>query len=97
MRRRMSAAEIEEWRAYYDLEPFGEWRADLRHAHQMALQTNIHRDTKKHPKPFEAKDFMFEFEPPSSQPKQTTQQMLEAARMLTAAFGAKDTRPVEEP
>lgn len=36
----MSSREYAEWRAYYDLEPFGERRADLRSATVCAVTAN---------------------------------------------------------
>ncbi len=44
------------------VEPFGEMRDDLRMANQMALLANVNRNSKKTPKAFTAKDFMFDFE-----------------------------------
>lgn len=44
------------------LEPFGEGRADLRMASQMALLANTNRNKKKKPTAYTAKDFMFDFE-----------------------------------
>lgn len=32
-----------EWLAYWQLEPFGEWRADLRSAHEIASNANLWR------------------------------------------------------
>ena len=44
---RMDHDEFMHWRAFYRREPWGEWRADLRSADQMALLANINRDPKK--------------------------------------------------
>jgi hypothetical protein len=52
MLRNMSARHFIEWQLYYDLEPFGEERADLRSAQVVQTFINLHRDTEKHPKPF---------------------------------------------
>lgn len=58
----MSYAEFVDWMAYYELDPFGEERADLRNAMAMALTANVNRDAKKQRKPFSATDFMPKFE-----------------------------------
>lgn len=39
----MSAAEFDEWRAFYRLEPFGEWRADHRAGLIAATMFNMNR------------------------------------------------------
>ena len=53
----ISYAEFLEWQEYFSIEPFGEFSADLRHGHHLALLANINRDTKKVKKPYDAKDF----------------------------------------
>jgi hypothetical protein len=54
----ISYEELALWGVYYSIEPFGEWRADVRSAQLAALTANINRDRKKRPQPFEIKDFM---------------------------------------
>lgn len=44
--------------AYYQLEPWGEWRADFRIAQLCALIANTNRDPKKRAKAYEASEFM---------------------------------------
>lgn len=46
------------WGSYYEAEPWGEWRADVRSAQIAAILANSNRDVKKHPQAFELKDFM---------------------------------------
>lgn len=62
----MSSREFAEWLAYYNLEPFGEVRADLRMATLAALIANANRDARKRKEPYTPRDFMltFEDEPP---------------------------------
>lgn len=43
---------------YYEVEPFGEWRADVRTAQLAAILANTNRDPKKRASPYEIKDFM---------------------------------------
>ena len=40
--REISSLEFTEWQAYFELEPFGEGVADLRHGVATALQANVH-------------------------------------------------------
>jgi hypothetical protein len=57
-KRGLSAKQINEWYAYMNVEPFGEFRSELRHGQQMAMNANINRDSKTKPEPFNSLDFM---------------------------------------
>lgn len=59
----MSSSQFLEWMAYAAIEPFGEFRNELRHGQQMALAANINRDAKK-TQPFKPVDFMNFIEQP---------------------------------
>jgi len=48
--------------AYCKVEPFGEYRQDLRFAKLWCLLANAHRDRQQQPTPFMVKDFMDMFE-----------------------------------
>lgn len=61
LQQRMGAAEFAAWLAFYQIEPFGEFRADMRSALVATLTANAHRNAKKKREPFELSDFMFEF------------------------------------
>jgi len=84
----MSSYEFSEWMAYYNLEPFGEERADLRMAMLASLIANVNRDKKRRPNPFLPKDFMPKFE----HEEQTPDQQLAFVEALNAMFGGKDLR-----
>lgn len=56
--RLLSARQLREWMDYYQLEPFGEWREELRHGQRQALLANINRDPEKRKEPFDEHDFM---------------------------------------
>ena len=58
----ITSVQLTEWMAYYSLEPWGEWRADLRMARIAALLANINRDTERKPEPYTEEDFMLEFD-----------------------------------
>ena len=58
----MSSREFAEWWAYYQLDPFGPERADLRNAALMALIAEMFRDPKKRGNPFTPEDFMPSFD-----------------------------------
>lgn len=51
---------LSEWMAYFEIEPFGEERGDLRMGILAALIANINRDPKR-ARSFEPKDFMPKF------------------------------------
>jgi hypothetical protein len=54
----MSAAEFDEWQAYYTLEPFGEYPANYRAGIVSSVIANVNRDGTKHPEPYKASDFI---------------------------------------
>jgi hypothetical protein len=54
----MSSSIFQEWQLYDRIEPFGEFRAELRHGAQMAMTANLNRDSKVRPEPFKSIDFM---------------------------------------
>lgn len=45
--------------AYYEIEPFGELIADMRHGGGMALMANINRDSTARAEPYRADDFIY--------------------------------------
>jgi len=55
----ISSTEFTEWMAFYELEPFGDIIADLRHGTAAALLANINRDSKSRPEQYTAEDFIF--------------------------------------
>lgn len=77
----MSAKEYNEWIADYQIEPFGELRADLRAG--TIVKSNLMPHSKKD---IELKDCMLNFEPPK---KQTWQDMSRLLKNYTAAIGGK--------
>lgn len=54
----MSAQEYDDWWAYYQVEPFGEERGDLRAGIIASTLANIHRDPKRRPEGYKPLDFM---------------------------------------
>lgn len=61
MLREMSWPQFYMWTKYYELEPFGEERADLRVATTTAAIYNVNRDTSRRPEPYEARDVVLRF------------------------------------
>ncbi len=55
----ISSAEFTEWQAFYELEPFGDIVADLRHGSATSVLANINRNPDARPEPFRAEDFIF--------------------------------------
>ncbi len=82
----MSCRTFLEWQQYYSIEPFGEFRAELRHGQQMALAANINRNSEKRPDPFDAIDFMNYVDKPEVVEREMTTEELEA--YATSVFGA---------
>ncbi len=56
--REIDSAEFAEWMAYYQIEPFGEMVADIRHGLACALLANVNRDRKAQPTPYTPEDFI---------------------------------------
>ena len=90
---RMSSAEITEWLAFYQLEPFGPERGDLRAGIVAATVANVNRDAKKQKKPYSAQDFMPKFKGGAGEkgPK-TPEQLRRKWEMVVAAFGGQDRK-----
>lgn len=86
MQQKISSREFTEWIAYYQLEPFGEERADLRMGIIASLIANSNRDPKKRKKPFEPKDFMPLFEAPN----RPWQDQLQFVKLINKAMKAVD-------
>lgn len=61
----MSAAQLRGWIEYYEYEPFGEERADLRTAIVACVVANANRS--RNQKPFKVNDFMPKFGPKQPQ------------------------------
>jgi hypothetical protein len=59
-----------------NIEPFGEFREELRHGSMMSLHCNLNRDSKQRPEPFTAIDFMNFVERPPE--KELTLEEIEA-------------------
>ena len=83
----MSSAEFGEWLAYYQLEPFGQDRADLPAAIISATIANVNRSEKQ--EPYSPADFLPNFAPKEPQSWET---QLAFVEMLNAAYGGTDTR-----
>jgi len=80
---RISSKELSEWMAYFQLEPFGEGRADLRMGILASLVSNMF--TKKGSKRYTPKDFMPEFD----KPKVDWREMLQKVKIINAMFNGK--------
>jgi hypothetical protein len=76
--------------AYYEMEPFGEERADLRSGIVASTVANAHRDAKRRRKPFRPLDFMPRFDGPK-RPK-GVESILHMVELFNAALGGRDLR-----
>lgn len=78
----MTSSQFHEWMVYHSIEPFGEFRAELRHGQQMAMTANLNRDTKKKRDPFTTAEFMNFVEQPEKKIEP-----LDPARVDREVFG----------
>ena len=82
---RISSAEYTEWLAYYQIEPWGDERADLRNGILCALTANMHRSKGRK---FKAGDFMPKF---GKDKRAATQSVDDARRvMMSLTHQAKE-------
>jgi hypothetical protein len=58
MLREIGARQLHEWLSFWNLEGFGEKRADMRMGIVASLVANINRDPKRKPAPFKPADFI---------------------------------------
>lgn len=86
MLRRMDSAELTEWMAFAQVEPFGAETQYYGQAINSQLIANINR--KQGSKAYKAEDFMPRFE----QEPQSPAQMVQIAEMFTAGLGGEDLR-----
>lgn len=93
----MGSREFTEWMAFFQLQPYGEWRADFRTASLMALIANVNRDPNKS-KEFSPQDFMPDFDKALDE-RQAQEAIPEHERVwnkVKAAFGGL-ARPSSRP
>jgi hypothetical protein len=81
----IDSAEFSEWLAFYQVDPFGEERADLRAGINSAVIANIHRGGGI--KAFTAADFMPQFD--RQEVTQTPEQMMAVMLAVDAAQQAR--------
>jgi hypothetical protein len=87
----MSSREFAEWLAYFELEPFGEERADLRSGIVASTIANVNRDPKRRRRAFRPEDFMPRFGP-RERKRSSWQEQLSLVEMLNAAHRGRDER-----
>jgi hypothetical protein len=63
-KRGLTAAQLNGWFAYEQIEPYGFFPQELRHGQEMALHLNLNRDSKTKPEPFTALECMNFIKPP---------------------------------
>ena len=80
----MSAHELDEWVAYYELEPYGHQVELLSQATTTAIIAETHRDRKRRTKPYKAEDFMLKI----ARPK-TWQEIKAKMCAVAAVMGSK--------
>ena len=80
----MSSRQLAEWIAYYQLEPWGEERADLRAGIVASTIANVNRSAKR-TKPYTPRDFMPRFDAEPEEPTETATRLM--AKMRAALSG----------
>jgi len=90
MLRRHTAKWFRGWEMYYELEPFGELRADYRAASIVQMLYNINRG--KGQKALPLKDFVLKFEEEPKR-KQSWQEQAAMLRLLAAAYSTETSVP----
>ena len=75
----LTSYQLSGWMAYHSIEPFGEWRADLRQAITSTVIANANRGKKQ--RVFKVKDFM-PFDKPKKRRQQTPEEMQAMLNLL---------------
>lgn len=82
---RISARELREWQAYWQIEPFGTWRDDLHAARIEAAIYNVNRDPEKQPDPFGPPEFMLKTRRRTQPARKSAEDIYDAFRAWAAA------------
>lgn len=86
--RELTAKQFAGWEHYFQLEPFGETRADYRAALIAKTVADVNRGSRA---PYDIEDFRLNFEEQSSGRRtQTPEEQLAIARMIAASYSASD-------
>lgn len=90
MLKQMSIRLFRQWRAYYDLEPFGEERADYRAASIVATLVNLNRRKGTSPRP--VSEFVLQFGEPKKKPAKDWRQLKALGAMIAGANQPQNKR-----
>jgi hypothetical protein len=85
----MSATLMDEWKAFYSLEPFGAFQDEFRAGMVTSMIANTARDDKEHPKPFQATEFMREMFTEEIDKTADPEERLKKMSNIFSSFGAK--------
>lgn len=89
----MSSRLLQEWATFYELEPFGEVRADLRSALVANVIANANRNPDKQREPFTLDDFMLKFDdaltPAPSQEERGRKQTWQEQKAILMAWSER--------
>ena len=95
MLERIPSTLFDEWLAYFNIEPFGEMRAELRNGLLCSIIANTNRDPKKIPTPFKTIDFMHYLRiDEHKKDKQSVEEMKDIFKAL--ATETKSKRPIKK-
>lgn len=85
----MTYEQFEEWKTFYELEPFDDVRADFNAALIAQTIANVHRNPKRRPSPYTMDEVIIHFGDSRTLKRQKTWQEMEAiGKMIARAHGA---------
>lgn len=80
----LTSSQLAEWQAFSAVEPFGQFRDELRNGLLISTMLNTKRDEKKMPKPFKPIEFMAFMEGHEGEEQETPEKI--SARMQSELF-----------
>jgi hypothetical protein len=86
MLREMTSQQLMDWIAYSGIEPFGAPFDDARSAQIVQTLANIHRDTKRYPKPLDLDRFLLANNTVAKPQNQTWQEKKAILKQMAMAF-----------
>lgn len=86
----MGNGEFAAWQAFYQTEPFGELRSDIRMAMLAALLANINRDETKQSEPFAVQDFLPDYWAEHNESEDKSSLLEQKMRLIATTINAQN-------
>ena len=86
----ISSHEITEWMAYYRIDPFGYWRADVQTGIVASTIANANRDPKKQNQALKPDDFIINWQEQRSVDQ--SDKLVKQVEVINSAYGGQDKR-----